>query len=74
MFKPPLHHSPFGFTSTPLKSSSNEVLCRTVLTGLNSEVPKPILLIPQRLIMMPLKGTQPVRERYVNFFIVIQRN
>lgn len=56
VFQPPLHHSPFGFTSTPLKSSSNEVLCRTVLTGLNSEVPKPILLILQRLIMMSLKG------------------
>lgn len=57
VFQTPLYHSPFGFTSAPLKSSSNEVLCRTVLTGLNSEVPKPILLMLQRLIMMPLKGT-----------------
>lgn len=56
-FKPPLYCSPFGFTSTPLKSSSIEVLRRTVLTGFNSEVPRPRLVILQRLILVPLKGT-----------------
>lgn len=56
-FKPPLYCSPFGFTSIPLKSSSVEVLRRTVLTGFNSEVPRPSLVILQRLILVPLKGT-----------------
>lgn len=57
VFKPPSYCSPFGFKSTPLKSSSIEVLRRADLTGFNSEVPRPILLILQRLRLVPLKGT-----------------
>jgi len=55
--KPPPYCSPFGFTTTPLKPSSIAVLRRTVSTGFNSEVPRPSLLILQRLILVPLKGT-----------------